>query len=99
MTLDEIRDELARMKFPDLSDDFSKWFLDTILPPTLEAAAAALPEGWDWKRHSPAPYYDRVWEAYDKDVSLVVSVPDTGNEIYDRFRLGLEARRAMEVKA
>lgn len=65
---------------------------------TLDAAAAAMPEGWWWMRwHTPDGY---EWVAGSKfDAMLSVSTPDTGNEVYDRYLLAREARLAMKGKA
>lgn len=62
-------------------------------PPTLDGAAAALPEGWDWSRANG------VWhgwhEACTKACGCVEpSTEDTGDEIADRYRLAVLCRLA-----
>lgn len=61
-------------------------------PPTLDAAASAMPEGWTWTREYLAPYYDQetglrlTWRGFhDKYGSEYLL--DTGDEIADRYRL------------
>lgn len=103
MTLDEVRDELARMdgwnKRP--SNNGILWYANNGAwtyfhphPATLDGAAAALPEGWSWIRGGnrwsgihPGSVFS--W----KDTR----VPDTGDELLDRYRLALSCRLA-EVK-
>lgn len=76
---------------------------------TLDAAARAMPERWMWTRHSfmegwPKPESVLQWRAsgwvhWDmEDATIkVVTVPDTGDECADRYRLAALAWQAMEA--
>lgn len=99
MTLYEIRDWLAERKGWKL-DVLGAWYMDLPdgnrrysmhpIPPTLDAAAAAMPEGWEWEMHNrnvggavtiraipPTGYWDRAIKASG----------DT--ELLARFRLAM----------
>lgn len=52
------------------------------IPNTLDAAAAAMPEGWDWWKSSS----EYLAQAAGTDF---VRVRSTGDEITDRFRLAV----------
>lgn len=104
MTPNEIRDEMARMDgyrdacgggalWTDASVNSSRLFPHPY-PNTLDAAAAALPEGWWWTKEAEDGEKIR-WYAFNPRYSFV-SVPDTGNEIDDRHRLAYEAKVAMK---
>ena len=102
MTTDETRDELARM------DGWTKqhigwWTTDGLKSsfdhphhPTLDGAAAALPEGWMWLRR------DFEWQGFEPNAPgrEPVRVPDhgRGHEMADLYALALACRRAMEEK-
>jgi hypothetical protein len=87
-TLDELRDWFAdhdgfpRNTLADVMKDGIGKYEDHPIPATLDAAAAAMPEGWDWTRH------DNEWNGYfHNDPSTRVTVYDTDDETLDRFRL------------
>lgn len=96
--LDSVRDEVARLsgwtegrvgswgKFPRPAYvDFHP------CPPTLDGAANAMPEGWLWRKCG----VPSQWNAAKSGDCWVdgVYVPDTGDEIADRYRLALLALR------
>ena len=62
--------------------DSKPWLLHPF-PATLDGAASAMPEGWDWWRG------EEGWIAigHNSNDVLAVYVDDTGNEIYDRYLL------------
>jgi len=60
-------------------------------PHDLKAAAAALPEGWIWMRSAPGTF----WRAGCDDIPMV-KVPDTFDEIHDRYELAKAAIEMME---
>ncbi len=69
---------------------------------TLDAAAAAMPEGWDWQRGDFDGYPDH-WRAWHPKRSGFIYVPDTSpsgyslkSETVDRFRLAVACRMAMK---
>lgn len=64
------------------------------IPPTLDAIAGAMPEGWGWRRMCLAP----VWEAAQEGMRWTdgVHVKDTGDEKLDRARLAVACRMAMK---
>lgn len=74
--------------------------LNLLYPLTLDAAAAALPEGWVWMKLSKAEsaaayrYVGCLRSDWGKRHRKEISVPDTGNEIADRYKLALKAREA-----
>jgi hypothetical protein len=105
MTLDEIRDWLTQKAGWTHRKAQDLWFAkdDPIgmftcrshpIPPTLDAAAAAMPEGWTWLReYRPHPADNErgcvvCWVAFH-DVLGEVVMPDTGNEITARYRLAM----------
>ena len=104
MTLDEIRDDLARRA--GWLGKGGRWYHPVYhrlgsgqkrhpLPLTRDAAADAMPEGWDWERK------DGLWCGGKRGGARqtmwhMVSVPDTGDEIDDRYRLAHAAVVAME---
>lgn len=107
MTCEECRDELARRKgwriftmpsgvklylAPGKPDD-ADCQTDCPYPPTLDGAAGAVPEGWNWYRQiGPQDVY---WEGRNDTYHhilrsrLRVVVTDTGNPITDLYRLAL----------
>jgi hypothetical protein len=70
------------------------------IPPTLDAIAGLMPEGWWWTREggsSPNPQGLLLkWAACQigSDRWGIVTVPDTGNELLDRARLAMLATLA-----
>ena len=106
-TLDELRDWLAgedgwvdHTTCPD-GWDSRPWKNHTTKassqdhphPPTLDGAAKALPEGWEWSRANG------VWHGWHdlctKACGCVEpSTDDTGDEIADRYRLAVLCRIA-----
>jgi hypothetical protein len=53
------------------------------MPNTLDGAASAMPPGWEWRR-----YGGEGWRAFTTSGELLqANVPDTGNEIHDRYLL------------
>jgi len=108
MTLDEVRDELARMDGwrqalrHRHASGVEQWCwerdggdesFDHPHPATLDGAAAAFPKDWTWTR-------DPSWYGWPPGIRShwnAVSVPDTGDEVLDRYRLALACRLA-EVK-
>lgn len=109
MTLDEVRDALAGADgwntynegVPDDGARHVSWWrytLDAVHggrtwckshphPATLDGAAAALPEGWTWWKVTAE------WAAQAAH-SPMIYIPDTGDEIADRYRLALACRLA-----
>jgi hypothetical protein len=57
-------------------------------PPTLDGAAKAMPKGWRWKRVWNGGLNQGYWRAW-LDWEHVEDVPDTGDEITDRYRLAV----------
>jgi hypothetical protein len=103
MTLTEIRDELARLAGWHRHEVHGNWVKpdrrpwteasdNHPIPATLEEAAK-LPDGWSWWRHH---WQGRtVWHGCDgRPFASSPFVPDTGNELYDRFALRLACERA-----
>ena len=101
-TLDAVRDWLAKDDGWYFTGKIRKrWFSPNIRdawhgtsihphPPTLDGAAAALPEGWGWNRTT---HDGENWSAFSAGHHLIV-LKDTGNEIEDRYRLAKAARIA-----
>ena len=76
-----------------LHDPHSNWSHPH--PPTRDGAAAALPEGYLWLRmwhRDRGPFWVVAPEYGDRGQA----VPDTGDEITDRYRLACLARVAMK---
>ena len=75
---------------------------DHPMPPTLDGANAAVPEGWYWIRR----YIDDVmtWtgcpghEAVGLGLEHVRHVPDTGDPVHDLYALALACVRAEEKR-
>ena len=65
---------------------------DHPMPPTLDAANAAVPEGWTWSRTRYS------WFGEHDDRVEMIQIPDTGNPMDDLYALALACRRAMEEK-
>ena len=67
-------------------------------PATLDGAAAAMPEGWEWQRRRgyPTPQGSPLfWEAFIWEPKHhKVYANDTGDEITDRYRLAMKAKLA-----
>ena len=73
-------------------------------PPTLDGAASAMPEGVRFERHFCRTMNRWEWNAWHREggewIMLCdrhgwsVSVPDTGNEVYDRYLLAQRAHEA-----
>ncbi len=61
-------------------------------PPTLDGAAAALPEGWAWWKDAT----DWIAQAPHSEF---VYVRDTGDETADRYRLAVLCRLAAKEQA
>ena len=113
MTHDETRDELARMdEWTRIHEDTDtgRWRWKKTLrtgsvdkredhphPPTLDAANAAVPEGWTWLRVYKLPA-ELVWQAWRMAPYADVEVRDTGNPMADLYALALACRRAMEER-
>lgn len=103
MTLDELRDWVAReVHMYDASRGVyvlptaERGVVEAIysnhpVPATLDAASAAMPEGWTWQRNDL--YWFGFWpiNPFGKPG---VSTSDTGNEIRDRFCLACKCRWA-----
>lgn len=102
MTLDEVRDFLMwrdgwshvlRHRHASGADqwcwerDNGDETFDHPHPATLDGAAAALPEGWTWWKVTAE------WAAQAAH-SPMIYIPDTGDEIADRYRLALACRLA-----
>lgn len=72
---------------------------DHPIPPTLDAIAACMPEGWDWTREYVAMDGDPSeikWLACSSHYASMIGIPDTGDEKLDRARLAVACRRAMK---
>ncbi len=72
-------------------------------PLTLDGAAAALPEGWTWEKSADDgepewSWGNKTWRAFHPRYSWV-GVPDTGDEIADRYRLAVLCRLAAKEQA
>lgn len=109
-TLDELRDwhaEQAGWKnqgrckwYNSRKDGIAATIYDHPFPPTLDGAASAMPEGWWWTRDGgPTPNPQGLllkWSAMQIGANRwgVVTVPDTGNEVYDRYLLAQRAHEA-----
>jgi hypothetical protein len=103
----ELRDELARVlgwkQHPEIPRVWwgpAQTFDDEgtathPIPNTLDAAAACLPEGWTWWKVAGAWLSCVPGKA---DEGKAVEVPDTGDEIADRFALALAAHKAKESR-
>lgn len=92
MTLDELRDWCAADDGWELFDKWrrhfiknGKWRNSHPHPPTLEGAAKAMPEGWEWWKVTAE------WAAQAAHTPMI-RTPDTGDEITDRFRLAVLCR-------
>jgi hypothetical protein len=87
MTTDEIRADLYRMTHPGC-DPYN---IAQVYPLTLDGAAAAMPEGFKWERrgHLIAREHriEVRWQAWNHDRGWDVTVPDTSDEIHDRYAL------------
>lgn len=107
MTIDSIRDELARREGWRFT--YSKHFNTETwqrgdrdlgywghpIPATLDEAAK-LPEGWEWAR-APLADGNVVWYARrPTDDGYPIYFLDTGNEMHARFRLRLACTLADE---
>lgn len=74
---------------------------DHPMPPTLDGANAAVPEGWNWYRQIGPQ--NVCWEGRNDTYHhilrshLRILVPDTGNPMDDLYALALACRRAMEA--
>lgn len=121
MTTDQIRDELAAKAGwvpPAATNPSGPWskvetrggyevtrFGPHPMPPTLDGANAAVPEGWYWIRdgaatsHRPDGLLLR-WVACERGANnwRVVEVPDTGDPVHDLYQLALACVRAEEAK-
>jgi len=69
-------------------------------PPTLDGAASAMPEGWQWTRtwRNTAAFSSKsvlVWSAWTTGKSCEVF--DTKDEIHDRYLLAKLAKEAMNA--
>ena len=109
-TLDELRDWLAGedgwkhvLRHTHASGLGQMWWqrdngdesFDHPHPPTLDGAAAALPEGWDWSRLLGfREWYAAQPDANGRITGWGVTIPDTGNEIAARYRLAVLCRLA-----
>lgn len=72
---------------------------DHPMPPTLDGANAAVPEGWTWKRYTDTDDGE-VWAAWKEGVlTAEVNVPDhgRGHEMDDLYQLALACVRAEEA--
>lgn len=64
-------------------------------PPTRDGAAAAMPEGWAWSRLLGfREWYGAKPDASGRIAGWGVTIPDTGDEIADRYRLAVLCRLA-----
>ena len=80
-----------------------RWLRDGVVhkdhphPPTIDGAAAALSEGWTWKRYTDTDDGE-VWAAWRTVGEGIwvdeVNVPDTGDELRDRWLLAVLCRLA-----
>lgn len=108
----ELRDWLlTRLGWTFDADQFEYWkytispehggrtWMACPMPNTLDAANAAMPEGWDWIRTLPEDE-PMGWEAFGRVDGkwLSVEVPDTGDKRTDLFRLAALAHQAMDTK-
>lgn len=103
MTHDETRDELARLKgwkSRPYAGILKLWYHpdgrermdEHPMPPTLDGANAAVPDGWEWARY---PSLFRSWVAF-RPGRPYVEVPDTGDPVHDLYALALACVRAEE---
>jgi len=106
MTTDEIRNWLAENQHT--SDRSVVDTRDNAYPHTLDGAAKALPEGmracieqgfgeWWWSVWEKVPEcfkwgWMRVRDGADQPIKIIY----TGDEIHDRYKLAMEARKAMK---
>lgn len=107
MTLDQCRDELARLMGWSLQqvDGYTieqwRWTKDDVRDPwhpvgtTLEAIAAAMPEGWGWATIRVQPESVQA-EAGHRNGRVVNTTADT--EPLARARLAVKCRRAADAK-
>lgn len=66
-------------------------------PPTLDGAAAAMPEGCTWTRERSGIYSSLFWKVTsDTGIFDPIRLPDTGDRITDEYRLACLARVAMK---
>lgn len=99
-TVDELRDWLAvddGWEPYTASNDVTVWHRGEVTvnyevsphphPPTLDGAAAAMPKGWDWWKVTAE------WAAQAAHTPMI-RIPDTGDEIADRYRLAVLCRLA-----
>lgn len=70
-----------------------EWGLGNFVPATLDAAAAALPEGWGWTQGFRSTV-GREWIAQDANGRNHQIVGWTGDEKLDRFRLAVACHMA-----
>jgi hypothetical protein len=96
MTTDEIRDDVAGM-LPEWEHKHGRWYHRRWhvrgsgqkrhpCPPTLDGAAAAAPKGWSWRREYDPGEDEVQWAGFGPRGQMVI-VPDTGDEIHDRYAL------------
>ncbi len=66
-------------------------------PITIDGAAAAMPNGWEWRRDFEVyeGTWRLIWSAFVWKTGVpIVRLADTGDEIADRYRLAALARLA-----
>lgn len=93
MSADEIRDDVAKLKgWIKRSMGWEKPPMRAIwpmsehpCPATIDGAAAVMPKGWWWTKEA-GDGDPLVWCAFKSGYSYV-SVPDTGDELHDRYAL------------
>jgi hypothetical protein len=106
MTLEAICDELATMdgwrkelrhvhadgkkQYVWIKDNGEETF-DHPYPATRDGAADALPDGWKWEKASSV--WLSTWVTWIKGEPYI-EVPDTGDEIFDRYLLAYKVRKA-----
>jgi len=64
------------------------------IPATLDAAAAAMPEGWWWLK-SDLSFFETWWLAGRKAL-YEIKIRSTGNELADRFNLAVLVREKIK---
>jgi len=101
-------------KFPwRPTPDWPLWHLDKKelregsnhpIPATLDAAAAAMPDGWTWERAIELEAdCELFWLGYPKNITRrcperLVRLLDTGDEIRDRYAMAVACIQAQEAK-
>lgn len=108
MTLDELRDWCAVDDGWEFRSSFGNhWWVRVAdggmdetsehhpYPATIDGAARALPEGWWWSR-CETEEHGKWWYAGRHKGFASVDIPDTGDEILDRYRLAVACRMAMK---